>query len=245
MIAARRFFVEGTREIGGIVEIGGGDAHKIAHVLRLQPGDRIELIDSAATAFTASLDDVGRIVRARLLETISDPRPSGTTLRLEIAQAVPKARRMEFVVEKGTELGVSAFLPFYSERSIGRNVGAQKLARWQRLASSAARQSGRRDLPEVCEPVQFDELLTHFGEYDSVLFAWELAPPVPLYQRLPPLLPAAGRVLVVIGPEGGFTHSEAERAGHHGAALLWLGPRILRADTAAVALLAVIGAFAS
>ena len=152
---------------------------------------------------------------------------------------------MEFVVEKGTELGASSFLPFYSERSVGQAIGLEKLARWQRLARAAAQQSGRREVPEIRTPLKFDALLERFAEYDAVLFAWELAPPVPLRERLLGALPARGRVLVVVGPEGGFTHDEAERAARRGAALLSLGRRILRTDTAAMALLAVIGALAS
>jgi 16S rRNA (uracil1498-N3)-methyltransferase len=243
--AARRFFVEGNREIGSVVEIGGGDAHKIARVLRLQAGDRIEIIDSHARTFSASIDGVGRIVRATLVESITDARPTQSALTIDVAQAMPKGRRMEFVIEKCTELGASAFLPFYCERSVGRRVGTEKLARWQRLARAAAQQSGRRDIPEILAPLQFDALVMRFARYATVLFAWEMAEPVALHERLQSILPPAGRVLIVVGPEGGFAHEEAEIAGRHGAAVLWLGRRILRTDTAAMALLAVIGSFAS
>jgi 16S rRNA (uracil1498-N3)-methyltransferase len=242
--AARRFFVEGTQELGGVVEIGGSDAHKIARVLRLRAADRIEIVDSAATAFAASIDSMGSVVRATLVEILAGPQGNGAALRCDVAQAVPKARRMEFVVEKCTELGASAFLPFYCERSAARAIGAQKLARWQRLARTAAQQSGRRDVPEIYDPVGFDALLERFAGYDAVLFAWELAPQTPLRERIA-ALPAAGRALVVVGPEGGFTHDEADAAAHHGATLLSLGQRILRTDTAAVAILAVIGALTS
>jgi 16S rRNA (uracil1498-N3)-methyltransferase len=245
VIAARRFFVDGTREVGSVVEIGGSDAHKIARVLRLREGDRLEIIDSAATAFAATIDGMGRVVRVRLLEIADERRAANATLLVEIAQAVPKGRRMEFVVEKGTELGAAAFLPFYCERSVGRQVGAERLARWRRLARSSAQQSGRSEVPEIRDPLRFDALLERFGEYDAVLFAWELAPRVPLRERLLAALPGSGRVLVVVGPEGGFTHGEVESATRRGAALLSLGPRILRTDTAAMALLAVIGALAS
>jgi 16S rRNA (uracil1498-N3)-methyltransferase len=91
----------------------------------------------------------------------------------------------------------------------------------------------------------YETLLERFGEYDSVLFAWELAPPAPLHRRLAEALPASGRALVVVGPEGGFTHAEAELAQRRGAEMLWLGPRVLRTDTAALVLLAVIGAVTS
>ena len=119
---------------------------------------------------------------------------------------------MDFVVEKGSELGVEAFLPFYCERSVGRDVGAEKAARWQRIARASAQQCGRKSVPAVLEPMPYRTLLERFGEYDAVLFAWELATPAPLTRRLAEALPASGRVLVVVGPEGGFTHEEAELA---------------------------------
>jgi 16S rRNA (uracil1498-N3)-methyltransferase len=244
MTAARRFFVEGRSEIGGSVEIAGGDAHKIAHVLRLRAGDRIEVIDSAAAAFAAAIEEVGSVVRATLVERVAE-QWDAPALDVEVAQAIPKGQRMDFVIEKCTELGAAAFLPFHCERSVGRDVGAEKLSRWRRLARTAAQQSGRRDVPGIAAPVEFDALTRRFGEYAAVLFAWEMAQTEPLRQRLPRALPAAGRVLVVIGPEGGFTHSEAELAERRGATLVWLGARILRTDTAAIVLLAVIGALTS
>lgn len=245
MSGARRFFVEGTREVGGVVEIDGSDAHKITRVLRLQRGDRIEIVDSAATAFEAAIGEAGPVVRAELLGRAGERAVASGVLRCDVAQAVPKGRRMELVIEKGTELGANAFLPFYCERSVARAVGEEKLARWRRLARSAAQQSGRVDIPEIREPVPFDALLERFAAYQRVLFAWELAPHAPLNQRLLQALPATGSVLVVVGPEGGFTHDEAEAAERHDAVSLSLGSRILRTDTAALALLAVIGAFAS
>jgi len=128
---------------------------------------------------------------------------------------------------------------------VGRHVGAEKLTRWRRIARTAAQQSGRRDVPAIAEPTEFDALIERCGDYDAALLAWELAPPVPLRDRLGAVLPKTGRVLVIVGPEGGFSHAEAETAIRRGAHVLWLGSRILRTDTAALALLAVIGAFTS
>lgn len=243
MIAARRFFVEGNREIGSVVEIAGADAHKIAHVLRLRAGDRIEIIDSHTQTFVATIEATGATVRATLIEW--SRRAAASAITVDVAQAVPKARRMELVVEKCTELGANAFLPFYSERSVARSVGAERVSRWRRLARTAAQQCGRSEIPEVLAPLEFEALLKRFTGYTSVLFAWEMAQPVTLQERLRSLLPPAGSVLVVIGPEGGFTHAEAALAEQQGATMIWLGPRILRTDTAAIVLLAVIGSFAS
>lgn len=212
-------------------------------MLRLQSGDRIEVVDSAAASFDAAIDGAGRIVRAKLLRETGVA--ASAALRCDVAQAVPKGRRMELVIEKGTELGANAFLPFYSERSVARSVGAEKLERWRRLARSAAQQSGRTDVPEIAPPRSFDELLERFPSYEAVFLAWELAARVPLHRQLLEALPNAGSVLVVVGPEGGFTHDEAGAAEQRGATLISLGARILRTDTAAMALLAVIGALAS
>ncbi|MBV8066617.1 MAG: 16S rRNA (uracil(1498)-N(3))-methyltransferase [Candidatus Eremiobacteraeota bacterium] len=241
MKTARRFFVEGTHEIGNVIAIDGSDARKIARVLRLSPGDRIEIVDSAASAFAASIASVGRDVRATLLERRVQSWP--TALRIDVAQAVPKGRRMDFVVEKGTELGASAFLPFYCERGIGR-ASAEKLDRWRRIARASAQQSGRLEVPEVNAPIRYDALLALFNQYDRVVFAWELAE-TSVREALAAALPGAQRLLLVVGPEGGFTHAEADAAERRGAAMTSLGARILRTDTAAVALLAVISAFAS
>ena len=245
MTGARRFFVDGRTAIGVAVEIAGSDAHKITHVLRLRAGDRIEVIDSTGSAFGAAVEESGPTVRATPVERLAETSRSAAALDIEVAQAVPKGRRMDFVIEKCTELGAAAFLPFYSERSIGRDVGAEKLSRWRRLARSAAQQSGRRAVPPVAAPVEFEALAGRFGDYSAVLFAWETAPKEPLRDRLPSALPDAGRVLIIIGPEGGFTHAEAELAESRGARLVWLGTRILRTDTAAIVLLAVIGALTS
>jgi 16S rRNA (uracil1498-N3)-methyltransferase len=243
--AARRFFMEGTGEAGSVIEIDGTDAHKIAHVLRLSTGDRIEIIDSTATEFDASIETIGRSVRATLREKRSPRQMMPASLSIDVAQAVPKGSRMDFVVEKGTELGARTFIPFFCERTIARDVGEEKLARWRRLARTAAQQSGRREVPQVCEPQSYDALLATFDDYDVVLFAWELAPPQALRETLLSALPERAGVLAVVGPEGGFTHSEAEAAFERGAVAISLGPRILRTDTAAMALLAVIGALAS
>jgi 16S rRNA (uracil1498-N3)-methyltransferase len=241
---ARRFFVEGVQQAGGVVEIGGSDAHKMTHVLHLHPGDTIEVIDSGANAFAASIEAIGAGVRVRLVEALAGD-ASGPRLRTDVAQAVPKGQRMDFVVEKATELGAGAIVPFYSERSVARGVGAAKLERWRRISRTAALQCGRRDAPPILDPVSFTTLVTRFSEYDLVLFPWELAPPVSLRESLLAALHDARHALVVIGPEGGFAHDEAEAAREHGAILLSLGPRILRSETAAMVLLAVIDALAS
>ncbi len=237
---ARRFFIEGARATGDTVEIHGSDAHKIVHVLRLRDGDAIEAVDSAASVFEAALRIEGSRVLAALGRMLDAP--SGEPrIHVDLAQGLPKGQKMDFIVEKATELGAASIVPFTSERAIARETGAAKIERWRRLALAAAQQSGRRDVPGVAAVQSFHELLSSFDRYDRVVFAWELAPPDALRATLPPLLEGAARILIVIGPEGGFSHGEADAATSAGATLLHLGRRVLRTETAGLMLLAVIG----
>jgi 16S rRNA (uracil1498-N3)-methyltransferase len=235
---SRRFFVSGIRHSNETLPIEGGDAHHIADVLRLHAGDRIEIVDSGANAFVAELTGAGKNLKARLLN--EKPKAPPAPVRIDLAQAVPKGPKMDAIVEKATELGVAAFLPFWCERSVAHGVAGARLERWRRIARSAAAQCGRLELPAITAPLSFADLLERFNEYDVVLFAWESARDEPLRDRLPALLAAVKRVLVVVGPEGGFSHAEADAAIEHGAEIISLGERILRTETAAPALLAIL-----
>ncbi len=237
-MAAPRFFVEGVYGAGQTVTLAGDDAHKIVHVLRKRSGDVVQIIDSTANRFNAILEVENGAVRAQLSVPVA-PRVT-TRLQVTVAQGVPKGQKMDFVVEKLTELGVAAIVPFYSERSVVVESGKGKLDRWRRLAKTAAEQCGRDEIPEVREPVEFAALLETFSIYDCVLFPWELAGDAPLRDELPSMIAGARGILVVIGPEGGFAHSEAEAAKLRGARVIGLGTRILRTETAALVVVALL-----
>lgn len=232
-----RFFVPGAHEPGERVRIEGGDAHHLRDVLRLRSGDAIDVIDSAGRAFVARIEEDPEPWVRLVEERSGDAR---NAVRVDVAQALPKGVKMDLVVEKATELGAHAILPFTSERTIPRRTSDEKRLRWNRIARSAAEQSGRREIPAVLEPIGYDALLERFGEYDLVLYAWESSDASPFRERLPALLRGARRVLVVIGPEGGFSHAEAQAARERGAEIVSLGPRILRTETAALVVLAII-----
>ena len=243
-MSAPRFFVEGTHAPGETIAFEGADAHKIANVLRLNEGDAIEVIDSAANVFVAVLAPTEIVERRRavraVLSELRDARGTAPTLQVTIAQGIPKGQKMDFVVEKLTELGVAQILPFESERSVVVGSSANKVERWRRLAKTAAQQCGRRVVPEIGEPITFAELLSRFASFDHVLFPWELAGDAPLRQTLPALIEGARSILIAIGPEGGFSHAEADAATAAGAHVISLGSRILRTETAGIALLAVL-----
>ena len=235
-----QFFVSGTHAPGDLVALEGGDARKIRTVLRMRDGEPITIVDSAGTTYHAKLVFEGERIGARLHSTLSLAHAGTPRIVVDVAQAVPKGQKMDFVVEKVTELGARVILPFESERSMVGAVGTEKLARWGRLARTAAQQSGRTKVPHIEAPLGYDELLGRFGAYDVVLFAWELAERRPLRETLPALIERADSALVVVGPEGGFTHEEAQLALEQSAKLLWLGEQILRSETAAMVLLSVL-----
>ncbi len=231
-----RFFVEGVYALGERVAFAADDAHKIATVLRGRTGERIEVVDSGGNAWSALLDVSGAKVGALLDEALARPsRETGT--RITIAQAVPKGAKMDTVVEKATELGVAALIPLRTLRVTGDHTGDAKIERWRRLARSAAQQCGRSVVPAVAPVTTWDELLATFGAYDRVYIPWELAQPQPLRETFERDAHTLGSVLFVIGPEGGFSAHEVERAAAAGAVPVSLGARILRTETVALVVL--------
>lgn len=235
---ARRFFLEDVHAEGDAVAFEGADAHKIANVLRLRTGDRVEIVDSGGSLFDAELRVDDGSVHATLIA--ERERVDETRLQIDVAQAIPKGAKMDFVVEKLTELGARAIVPFESERTVVREPGTAKLERWRRLARGAAQQSGRRDVPDVRDVQSFDELCAEFAAYDLVLFPWEAADRRALRDVLPELVADARTVMVVVGPEGGFSHDEAQRAQAAGARVVSLGRRILRTESAALVVVAIL-----
>lgn len=237
-MGARRFFIDGTFGEGAPIEFLGSDARKIATVLRLKSGDAVEVVDSAGTSFEAVLDVRG----GRILGTLGIPlaRHAESGPQITVAQGVPKGQKMDFVVEKLTELGAAAIVPFVSERSVVRDVGDAKLERWRRLAKTAAQQSGRDAVPAIEPAREFLDLTRAFADYDLVLFPWELADERPSPEQLRGVVLPARKILIAIGPEGGFSHVEADAAQASGAIVFSLGRRILRTETAGLAVLSVL-----
>jgi 16S rRNA (uracil1498-N3)-methyltransferase len=238
MVSLRdRFFVEGVHVLGESVTFAADDARKIATVLRGRTGDRVHVIDSAGSAFAASLEVADGAVTATLAEPI-ERGTRETAVRLTLAQAIPKGQKMDLIVEKATELGVAAIVPLRSDRVVGERTGEHKVERWQRLAKTAAQQCGRNVIPSVAPIASWDELLATFGAYDRVYVPWELADVRPLRETFDADAPAITSALFVVGPEGGFSAHEVERVVAAGAVVVSLGARILRTETVALAVLA-------
>ncbi len=232
----RRFFIH-TRDINGEdIRITGSDVHHIKDVLRLSPGAKVICIDESAAEHEVALTELAEdAVTGRIIKTTRPERPS---IAVALFQGLPKGRKFDFVVEKATELGADVITPVLMERSIPTGDGAAKRTeRWQRIATAAAKQSRRVTMPEIGTPVGFPALIDALGAYDRVLLFWEGASePVDAALR-----DFSGKSLaLVIGPEGGLAALEVEALLSTGAAPAWLGPRILRTETAPIVALAVV-----
>jgi len=237
-----RFFVDPETLRGEDVELDKPLSHRLLHVLRLRAGDRIVLLDGRGGEYEAVLDEVsGSLIRARVLSRREGlPEPA---TRVVLCQSIVKGDRFDWVLEKGTEIGVAKFIPLVSERGVVRPRAGrvERIERWQRIVREAAEQCGRSRMPEVTIPVSFDEAVqTAKG---LRLLPWEGERNTTLRQAMREI---AGRaqdrvtVSLFIGPEGGFAADEVERAVDNGAQTVSLGPRILRSETAGIVAAAAV-----
>jgi 16S rRNA (uracil1498-N3)-methyltransferase len=168
------------------------------------------------------------------------PSPTESSLEIVLLQALPEKERMELIIQKATELGVSVILPFQSERSISleeREVKQKKAHRWQQIAMKAVRQSRRAKVPYVGECRPFQEVLGGCGEDGLRILLWEKEG-----QNLKSVLRRhpTRKIYVMVGPEGGFTEEEVKWAKEKGFVLVKLGQRILRTETAAIAMVGIL-----
>jgi 16S rRNA (uracil1498-N3)-methyltransferase len=204
--------------------------------LRKRDGDAIVVVDSAAQEFRASVVIGHDSVGVRLVELLrSGARESAREITL--AQMIPKGQKLDYVIEKATELGVASVIPVRSSRSVAE-ASANKLARWRNIARSAAQQSGRTRIPDVESPIDFAALVARVRDFDAAVLAWELA--TNSLRETLKSLGAARSILAIVGPEGGFSHAEADAAIAAGAHAVSLGPRILRTETAPLVILTAV-----
>jgi 16S rRNA (uracil1498-N3)-methyltransferase len=233
-----RLFVDVDPRAPELGRIAGDGVRHVA-ALRLRPGDAIDAIVGPGDERQAMIESFGRdAVVCRLGGPLVGPSrdPQGD-LVLAIALCDDPAR-LDFVVEKATELGVTRIAPFRAARSQRLSLGAQRLARWRRIARAACEQCGRTREPAIDEPVALTDLAASLGPLAALLV---LAPGAPAIDSVG-LEPGGGPIAVVVGPEGGLTTEETEWLVARGGKAVGLGPRTLRFETAAIAGLVLAGA---
>jgi 16S rRNA (uracil1498-N3)-methyltransferase len=231
----RRFFIPRYRIAGRIAVLTPDQAHHLRDVLRLGTGEEVELFDGEGLRYSGRVECRGaevHIVSLKRLEPAEEPKTS-----LVLAAAIIKADRFEWILQKGTELGVDRFLPLLTRFSNVRIPAARleaRLERWQRIIREASKQSRRVTTPRIQLPLSFSDLVAspeHAGFARFMLH--EKAP-----QRLKMVTPA-DHVLLCVGPEGGWDAAETQAAEEAGFRLVNMGSRIMRAETAALAAVAV------
>lgn len=223
------------------VVLAGADAHHIHRVLRLRPGDEIEASWQGRTYVVRLTQTTPSAVQGRVIGEVEERREP--QVRVVLAQALLKGEKLDWVIQKGAELGVEGVVILEAERAVvhlSPEKAAQRRERWQRIAREAAQQCGRPVAPFVTGPLPLLQVVAS-PDYAShlKLLAWEGENDFLLRRALVEGEPKAG-VLILIGPEGGFTAEEVAAACRTGTQPVSLGPRILRAETAALAVVAAV-----
>lgn len=232
----QRFFVPPEALQTEPVRLGGDVAHQIARVLRLAPDDEIILLDNTGAAYLARLLTVTPRESTATIVDVVTPVPEWD-VRLFLYQAVPRGKKIEWVLQKGTELGVNVFVPMISARCQGlapNDFGDAKLTRWRRIVAEAAEQSERAQLPAVQPAVPFATAVHLAAQADLAIVATLHDTARPLREVLGGLGQAPASVALLIGPEGGFSPEEVALATRAGVTPVSLGPRVLRTETAAL-----------
>jgi 16S rRNA (uracil1498-N3)-methyltransferase len=231
-----RFFVPANSISSGRAILTGDEFDHLHRVLRLRPGDRVEIFDGEGSEHEGAIRMVsGERAEIEILRSYDALRES--PLKLTLAVALTKGEKMDFVVEKATELGVHAVAPLVSAYAVPKlddRKAARREERWKKIALSAAKQCGRSRVPEILSVCGFGEFVARPAADALKLLFWENETEQTIKQ-LYDRNSSARSVIVAVGPEGGFAREEAELARRRGYVWVSVGRRILRAETAAVA----------
>ncbi|MFB0526490.1 MAG: 16S rRNA (uracil(1498)-N(3))-methyltransferase [bacterium] len=237
------FFVSSKDIKGNKVLITGGEAKHIITVLRKREGDKIDIFDGYGNEFTVRILEIDRsagLPRVKAEIITKKRRETEPKLKITLFQSVPKGNRLDFVIQKSTEIGIAEIVPIITERTIVRldcKKIKQKTLRWQRIAQESAKQSRRSAVPKVGPVLDFSQALKEFSKRKPQMgvIAWETEERNHLREVLRSSVGGGISKLplaIFIGPEGGFTPEEVEKAKRAGLRPVSLGPRILRSETA-------------
>lgn len=236
-----RFFVDSAQISGEVVTISGEDLKHIKNVLRLKKGEEVSICDGEENDYVAVIESIdSQEVQLSIVDSFKSK--GEAPIKLKLYQGLPKGDKMELIVQKCTELGVSEIVPMATKRAVVKLSDekkiSKKLERWQKIAEEAAKQSKRGRIPLVNRLVTLKEAVSELGEGELALMLYESESENSLKKALRGY--GGKTVSVFVGPEGGFEESEAEILKDAGAKVVSLGNRILRTETAGLAASAVI-----
>ena len=237
-----RFFIQHSQIQGSRLYVEGTDVNHIKNVLRMKRGDQVMVSDGEGMQYLCALESfTDGLVWFEIVDTWKENRELSS--KLYLFQGLPKSDKMELIIQKATELGVHEVVPVVTGRTVVRldeKKAQKKTARWNAIAESAAKQSGRSRIPRVREAMTFSEALASAGELDVLLIPYEKAEGMEATRQVIEGIRPGQSVGIFIGPEGGFEEAEVEQAVALGAAPVTLGRRILRTETAGFVVLSML-----
>ena len=230
-----RFFVPKENICEQSVSVTGDELVHISRVLRMKAGDILTLCDGEKTDYECEIISISKTEAVcKILSCTQNP--CEQVFSVTLFQSVPKGEKMDLIIQKSVELGITEIRPFFSARTVAKSHG--KTARWNKIALEAAKQCGRGIVPAVYEPVEFSEALAQ-NTAELSIFAYEEETQTTLKSVLRSA-PAPANIAVFVGPEGGFEKSEVDTAKESGCRVITLGKRILRAETAPITIISNI-----
>ncbi|PWJ47677.1 16S rRNA (uracil(1498)-N(3))-methyltransferase [Faecalicatena contorta] len=236
------FFAEPSQIKGGIVCIEGTDVNHMKNVLRMKAGEKVEVSDGQGTEYLCEVDRYEE--EYAFLRIISAGRKEAELpSKIFLFQGLPKGDKMELIIQKAVELGVYQIIPTSTKRAVVKldaKKAGKKTERWNAIALSAAKQSGRSRVPQVMPVLSFREALEQARELDVVMIPYEQAEGMEKTREIISAVRPGQDVGIFIGPEGGFEEDEVEKAIQSGAHSITLGKRILRTETAGLAILSIL-----
>ncbi len=235
-----RFYVRPEDVKGNEITVPREEAHHIIDVMRLSAEDEIVAFDGTGNEYIGRITDAARGSLKIRIEKINKVK-SLKKIYISLAQALPKKARMDFIVEKTTELGVDEIIPLVTRRTVVRlddKKRSEKSRHWQNIAVSASKQCGRLDIPKIRPEMRFNELLKGIKNYDLAVMACLNDDTKPFKEVISSF--TGRKILVMVGPEGDFSPEEIGSAKSSGAELISLGRLVLRVDTAGIFILSVL-----
>lgn len=242
-----RFYVDNLSELNKSVTIEGEDVNHIKNVLRLTVGDSITVSDGSSRDYECVIASISDVVTADIVD-IHDCNAE-LPVKLRLFQGVPKADKFELIIQKAVELGAAEIIPVMMERTVVKlddKKQDKKLERYRKIAEAAAKQSRRGIIPEVSSYISFKNAVKTLTEADDkvkrmILVPYESAEGMDYARNIIASAGEYDEIDIFIGPEGGFADSEIELAKQNGASIISLGNRILRTETAGLAILSILG----
>lgn len=240
-----RFFVKTEQIKEKEIIITGEDVKHIKNVLRKKAGDKIEICNQETEkAYKCEIKDIQENII--LNQIIEETTKEEDKIKVDIYQGLPKADKMELIIQKSIELGAHEIIPVDMKRCVVKldaKSENKKIERWQKIAESAAKQSGRNIIPKIKHMLKIDDIIKIKNEYDAIIVCYENEKENTIKKELKQIksnLAENLKIAVIIGPEGGLEEKDVEKLKQNGAKIVTLGNRILRTETVALNILSII-----